>query len=105
MFEQYIGTWTSGAEMHFEFTNVPEHFIFNDKLIIYQYVPTIYIYFPDKDVWAATFSKHPKLEFSPADIPILTFKTMPCYIGKCYNLFTRYKNNLKIYISMFCRCY
>jgi len=103
VFEQYIGTWTSGAEMQFEFTSVPEHFIFNDKLIIYQYMPTIYIYFPDMDVWEAKFSKYPKLEFSPVDVPILTLETMPCYIGKYCNLFTRVrflKKNLKAHISI-----
>lgn len=86
---QYIGTWTSGAEMHLEFTSIPEHFVFNDKLIIYQYVPTIYVYFPDEDVWETKFSKYPKLEFNPADTPILMLTTMPCYIGKYCNLFIK----------------
>ncbi|XP_071569221.1 uncharacterized protein [Temnothorax nylanderi] len=76
IYDIYTGLWTSsGTEIPCTFTSVPEHFIFNDKLIIHEYQPTYYIYLPDMDVWE---TKSLRL-FSP-DIPILTLKHMSCYI-------------------------
>lgn len=90
VFELHIGTWTSGADMtSLQFTSVPEHFVFNDELIIYQFMPTIYVYFSNKNTWETQFCK---LEFFPHNLPnnmpMLTLKTMPCYIGKYCNLYT-----------------
>ncbi|XP_071569156.1 uncharacterized protein [Temnothorax nylanderi] len=82
IYDIYTGVWTSsGAKISvsLQFTSVPEHFIFNDKLIIHQYLPTYYTYFPDVDVWEKKFC-HNFIPPDIPDIPILTLKSMSCYI-------------------------
>ncbi|XP_077269654.1 uncharacterized protein LOC143901328 isoform X2 [Temnothorax americanus] len=77
IYDIYTGMWTSSrALISLQFTSVPEHFIFNDKLIIHQYLPTYYIYFPDVDEWETKIWRN----FIPPDKPILTLNPMSCYI-------------------------
>ncbi|XP_071569172.1 uncharacterized protein [Temnothorax nylanderi] len=76
----HTGTWTSGAELPIGFTSVPEHIIFNDTLIIYQFMPYFDIYFPDENVWKSGYSWDICYSEPSADVPVLTLQTMPCYI-------------------------
>ncbi|XP_024890691.1 uncharacterized protein LOC112466695 isoform X1 [Temnothorax curvispinosus] len=91
----YTGVCTSSrAKIPYTFTSVPDHFIFNDKLIIcgicdiYDDIlmNILYIYLPDEDVWKTTLLERINsdlglLTFIPSDTPpILTLKTMSCYI-------------------------
>ncbi|XP_071642002.1 uncharacterized protein [Temnothorax longispinosus] len=77
----HTGTWNSGAELPYGFTSVPEHIIFNDMLIIYQFHQSSYIdiYFPDENVWKIEYTGMFVSEPS-ANVPVLTLQTMPCYI-------------------------
>ncbi|XP_071641849.1 uncharacterized protein [Temnothorax longispinosus] len=80
IYDTYTGVWTSSrAKIPYTFFSVPEHFIFNAKLIIvYQYYS--FIYFPDEDTWVNQDPLYSiRLYSAPSDAPILT-KTMSCYI-------------------------
>lgn len=88
VFEQCIGTWTSGAIIPRKFSSVPEHSITNEKLIVHGRT-CIFVYCLDEDVWERfdVYEKLHKSSYFPHDMPLLTLKTMSCYIGK-YNLCT-----------------
>ncbi|XP_071641851.1 uncharacterized protein [Temnothorax longispinosus] len=95
IYDIYTGEWlSSSAEIPFtvEFTNVSEHIILSDTLIVYQFLPHIYYYFPDKNVWKYRPDPHPFYSsFVPSvDVPILTLQIM-LYIGKYYNFSTKLK--------------
>ncbi|XP_071641632.1 uncharacterized protein [Temnothorax longispinosus] len=98
IYDIYTGVWTSSRAKITSFTGVPQHFIFNDKLIIQQNNTNMiyHMYFPDEDVCetlSAFISCTPNinanisesygiriLRHTTADIPILTLKHMSCYI-------------------------
>ncbi|KAG5307316.1 KBTBC protein, partial [Acromyrmex insinuator] len=99
IYDVHTGLWTSGKKMDsWEFTTVPEHYVFDEKLIIYKYhiltdsilddfiaLPRlniwINIYFPDENIWETKmgFNMDYSRQSSPF-MPILTLKTLPCYI-------------------------
>ncbi|XP_071642216.1 uncharacterized protein [Temnothorax longispinosus] len=85
IYDIYTGVWTSsGSEMPCMsrlYSVVPEYFIFNAKLIIFIFQTHFFIYFPDEDIWRTQDALYwIRLESAPSDAPILTLKTMSCYI-------------------------
>ncbi|KAG5337683.1 KBTBC protein, partial [Acromyrmex charruanus] len=99
IYDVHTGLWTSGKKMDsWEFTTVPEHYVFDEKLIIYKYqilpstildhliaMPRLNIwaniYFPDEDIWETKKGFNMDYSYqSPSFMPILTLKTLPCYI-------------------------
>ncbi|XP_011700582.1 PREDICTED: uncharacterized protein LOC105457557 isoform X1 [Wasmannia auropunctata] len=104
----YTGLWTSGENLPWEFTTVPDHYVFDGKLIIYKCVHMkdkqkffssfrgeidkgknayltfmFYVYFPDENKWktrTGVDSDYNLFSCLPSEIPMLTLKTLPCYI-------------------------
>ncbi|XP_018315011.1 kelch repeat and BTB domain-containing protein 12 isoform X2 [Mycetomoellerius zeteki] len=106
IYDVHTGLWTSGKKMDsWEFTTVPEHYVFDGKLIIYKYQYIIHqyintlsndisddhitmprliiwadIYFPDENVWETKMGFNMNYYHHNQSLPILTLKTLPCYI-------------------------
>ncbi|XP_011880356.1 PREDICTED: uncharacterized protein LOC105568901 isoform X2 [Vollenhovia emeryi] len=79
IYDIYTGVWTLGSEVPVQFTSVPEHLIYKDMLIIYQHLPTVYVYFADVNVWEVKCSTFPKIDFTSAEVYIM-IPTNSCYI-------------------------
>ncbi|XP_071569168.1 uncharacterized protein [Temnothorax nylanderi] len=87
IYDIYTGMWTSSdTKILLEFTSVPEHFIFNDKLIIYDIYrdnkPILYIYLPDEDVWKTSFLG----DVVDRDKMVLKTIAQTCNVEGCNNI-------------------
>lgn len=53
-FQQFTGTWLKGKDVPMEFVTVPEHYVFEKKLIIcdrYAEIPFVYVYNSELNEW------------------------------------------------------
>lgn len=81
IYDIYTGEWVlECTKIPRQFVSVPQHFVFDEKVIVYIFDMTLYIYSPDKNAWDM------ELDFiTQLNNGLITCRAMPCYFDINYN--------------------